>query len=59
MCPVCLATVGLSVAGGVSAGGIGAYLAANLLNLGRTRTHDAGHTKEGEKSDDDAHDRHA
>ena len=57
MCPVCLATMGLYVAGGVSAGGITVYLAANLLNVGRTRTNDAGHPKEGEKSDDEAHDR--
>lgn len=31
MCPVCLATMGLYVAGGVSAGGITTYLAARLL----------------------------
>jgi len=31
MCPVCLTTVGLYVAGGVSAGGITTYLAARLL----------------------------
>jgi hypothetical protein len=31
MCPVCLATVGLYVAGGVSAGGITTYLATRLL----------------------------
>jgi hypothetical protein len=31
MCPVCLATVGLYVAGGVSAGGMTTYLAARLL----------------------------
>ena len=30
MCPVCLATMGLYVAGGVSAGGITAYLATRL-----------------------------
>lgn len=34
MCPVCLATVGLYVAGGVSAGGITTYLASRVL---RTR----------------------
>jgi hypothetical protein len=43
MCPVCLATVGLYVAGGVSAGGV-TYLAARLL---RRRTSDEGHSKEG------------
>ena len=31
MCPVCLATVGLYVAGGVSAGGITTYLAFRVL----------------------------
>ncbi len=31
MCPVCLATMGLYVAGGVSAGGITTYLATRLL----------------------------
>ena len=31
MCPVCLATMGLYVAGGVSAGGITSYLATRLL----------------------------
>ena len=31
MCPVCLVTMGLYVAGGVSAGGITTYLAARLL----------------------------
>jgi len=31
MCPVCLATVGLYVAGGVSAGGITTYVATKLL----------------------------
>jgi len=30
MCPVCLATMGLYVAGGVSAGGITTYLATSL-----------------------------
>ena len=30
MCPVCLATVGLYVAGGASAGGITTYLATRL-----------------------------
>ena len=32
MCPVCLATMGLYVAGGVSAGGITTYLATRLLH---------------------------
>ena len=31
MCPVCLATMGLYVAGGVSAAGITTYLATRLL----------------------------
>jgi len=31
MCPVCLATVGLYLAGGVSAGGITTYLASRVL----------------------------
>ena len=31
MCPVCLATTGLYVAGGVSAGGVTAFLATKLL----------------------------
>jgi hypothetical protein len=31
MCPVCLATMGLYVAGGVSAGGIATYLASGVL----------------------------
>ena len=56
MCPVCLATMGLYVAGGVSAGGITGYLATRLLPKG---LNDAGHPKEGEESDDEAHDRHA
>ena len=37
MCPVCLATVGLYVAGGVSAGGITTYLAARLLRERRAQ----------------------
>lgn len=45
MCPVCLATVGLYVAGGVSAGGITTYLATRVL---RRRTNGEGHRKEGE-----------
>ena len=63
MCPVCLATMGLYVAGGVSAGGITTYLATGLLRRRRdqhesiTPTNDEGHSKEGEKSDDEAHDR--
>ena len=32
MCPVCLATMGLYVAGGVSAGGITTYLATRWLH---------------------------
>jgi hypothetical protein len=35
MCPVCLATMGLYVAGGVSAGSITTYLAARLLRTRR------------------------
>jgi hypothetical protein len=31
MCPVCLATIGLYVAGGVSAGGLTTYLASRVL----------------------------
>jgi len=46
MCPVCLATIGFSVAGGVSVGGITAYLATRLL----PGTKDEGYLKEGEKS---------
>lgn len=68
MCPVCLATMGLYVAGGVSAGGITTYLATGLLRRRRDEhesvtstdgkgTSDEGHPKEGEKSDDEAHDR--
>jgi hypothetical protein len=30
MCPVCLTTVGLYIAGGVSAGGLATYLAKRL-----------------------------
>jgi len=41
MCPVCLATIGLYVAGGVSAGGITTYLATRLLR--RRRDQHAGH----------------
>jgi len=52
MCPVCLATMGLYVAGGVSAGGMTTYLATRLLNVGRKGTNDERHPKEGEKSDD-------
>jgi len=57
MCPVCLATMGLYVAGGVSGGGIAGYLATRLLHVGRKGPNDEGHPKEGEKSDDEAHDR--
>ena len=35
MCPVCLATMGLYVAGGVSAGGFTTYLATRLLRRPR------------------------
>ena len=35
MCPVCLATMSLYVAGGASAGGITSYLAARLLDRGQ------------------------
>jgi hypothetical protein len=35
MCPVCLATMGLYAAGGVSAGGITTYLATSLLRRRR------------------------
>ena len=37
MCPVCLATMGLYVAGGVSGGGIATYLATRLLRRRRDR----------------------
>lgn len=68
MCPVCLATMGLYVTGGVSAGGITTYLAPDCRaddainpnrshHGGRKGTNDEGHPKEGEKSDDEAHDR--
>jgi hypothetical protein len=57
MCPVCLATMGLYVAGGVSAGGMTGYLATRLLNVGRNGANAQRHPKEGEKSDDKAHDR--
>jgi hypothetical protein len=42
MCPVCLATVGLYVAGGVSAGGMTTYLASGVL-----RTRPGRHAGEG------------
>ena len=45
MCPVCLATVGLYVAGGVSAGGITTYLAARVLRRGSDQ-HDGEGTPE-------------
>ena len=38
MCPVCLATMGLYVAGGVSAGGIATYLTTRLLRRGDQHT---------------------
>jgi hypothetical protein len=47
MCPVCLATVGLYVAGGVSAGGITTYPTTRLLK----------HTRRKEKNNDQAHHR--
>jgi len=58
MCPVCLATMGLYVAGGVSAGGVTTYLATRLLRRRRDHvtetwdgygTNDEGHPKEGEE----------
>jgi len=50
MCPVCLATMGLYVAGGVSAGGITTYLAARLLRRRRDqRTGDRLHGLEASK----------
>jgi hypothetical protein len=49
--------MGLYVAGGVSAGGITAYLGTRLLHVGLKGTNDEGHPKEGEKSDEQAHDR--
>jgi hypothetical protein len=48
MCPVCLATVGLYVAGGVSAGGITTYLASRVLRS-RPDQHDAERTSEGRR----------
>jgi hypothetical protein len=42
MCPVCLATVGLYLAGGVSAGGLTAYLAARVLRRRRDQHTDDG-----------------
>lgn len=39
MCPVCLATMGLYVAGGVSAGGITTYLATRFLRRRRYLAH--------------------
>ena len=36
MCPVCLATMGLYVAGGVSAGGITTYLAVDCCAEARS-----------------------
>jgi hypothetical protein len=63
MCPVCLATIGLYVAGGVSAGGITTYLATRSRrrprdqHVGWKRTNDGKPPKEGEKRDDEAHDR--
>ena len=52
MCPVCLATVGLYVAGGASAGGITTYLATRLLRRGRdqhSETNDEGPEERGEE----------
>ena len=54
MCPVCLTTIGLYVAGGVSAGGLTTYLATRVLrgavrpDVGRTGASDEGHPREGE-----------
>jgi len=42
MCPVCLATMGLYVAGGASAGGITTFLATRLLRRGRDQHPDEG-----------------
>jgi hypothetical protein len=48
MCPVCLATVGLYVAGGVSAGGITTYLASRVLRT-RPGQHDGERPFEGRR----------
>ena len=57
MCPVCLATLGLYVAGGVSAGGIATYLATRRLHRGgrdggdRLRGLQAGDRRESARQD--------
>jgi hypothetical protein len=61
MCPVCLATVGLYVAGGVSGGGITTYLATGLLRRRRdqhesitppeTEGNERGRTPEGRREE--------
>jgi len=51
MCPVCLATMGLYVAGGVSAGGLSAYLATTLLRRPRDRHESITPTSEGRSKD--------
>jgi hypothetical protein len=51
MCPVCLATIGLYVAGGVSAGGITTYLATRLLRRRRDRHESLTPTSEGRRED--------
>jgi hypothetical protein len=55
MCPVCLATVGLYVAGGVSAGGITTYLATRLLRSTSTERgtegNERGRTPEGRREE--------
>ena len=50
MCPVCLATMGLYVAGGASAGGITSYLAARLLDRRRDRPVDESKGRTEEKT---------
>jgi hypothetical protein len=45
MCPVCLATIGLGIAGGVSAGGITTYVATHVLR--RRRDEEAGDRRPG------------
>ena len=50
MCPVCLATVGLYVAGGVSAGGITTYLASRVLRT-QPDQHDGERTSEGRREE--------
>ena len=51
MCPVCLATMGLYVAGGVSAGGITTYLATRLRRRRRkaSKLRDSGAVHDGRR----------